>query len=260
MLPFSHAQVNHLLRRIFGRVRYEVEGLEHVPQAGPGLIIMNHTGWEEILLTILSVPRPLRIMGMRELMFLDDEKSLARLFDTAYARNFGPARRSLIKLGGRLLGARLRDQLREMGYIPTRVFAENWRPILGCHGIREAVQSLTAGELVLIFPEGGYKRDGVMYPFKRGLALMLRLLARRGIKVPVIPAAQHTANSISLTLGNRYIPYLVIGPPMVFTPGSYSTGDFDQTIICALQDQVTALLSRAWVDYPPQNYAQMVKT
>src|SRR5438132_7916585 len=59
-----------LLRYVFSRLRYEIAGLEHVPDSGPAIIIMNHTGWEEILLAILAVPRPLRIVGMRELMYL----------------------------------------------------------------------------------------------------------------------------------------------------------------------------------------------
>jgi 1-acyl-sn-glycerol-3-phosphate acyltransferase len=242
MFSYSQSQVKGILRRIFSRLGYRVDGLEHLPRVGPAIIIMNHTGWEEILLAILAIPRQFKIVGMRELMYLDENESLARIFDTAYAKNFNALQRYLIKVGGRLLGARIRQLLREMGYIPTRVFAENWPPVLGGNGLREVVDALEAGELVLIFPEGGYKRDGVMRPFKPGLGLILRLLDRRGIDVPVIPSAQQTAGCVSATLGNRYIPRLTIGLPQVFSPNGGSPRTFDETVVRSLQDQVHALI------------------
>src|SRR5215475_13289615 len=122
MFPYSQAQVKRFLRQVFNRVHYEVEGIDHLPQRGPGVIIMNHTGWEEILLTILSVQRNLKIVGMRELMFLDEAKSMARVFDTGYAKEFSFARRQLAVVFGKLLGKAIRQQLREFGYIPTRIF------------------------------------------------------------------------------------------------------------------------------------------
>ncbi len=242
MFHCSQSQVKRILRRIFSRVRYQVDGLEHMPRTGPAIIIMNHTGWEEILLAFLAIPHSFRIVGMRELMFLDESESLARIFDTAYAKNFNPLQRDLMRVGGRLLGARIRQLLREMGYIPTRVFAENWPPVLGGNGLREVVHALEAGELVLIFPEGGYKRDGVMRPFKHGLGLILRLLDRRGIHVPVIPAAQHATGCISMTLSNRFIPRLTIGMPQVFSLNGCSPRAFDETVVRALQNQVHMLL------------------
>jgi len=260
MFPYHQRQIKNFLRRVFGRVRYEITGLEHVPQSGPAIIIMNHTGWEEILLTILAVPRPLKIVGMRELMYLDDARSLARAFDSTYAKDFGPVRRQLTAWLGAMLGGALRRQLREFGYIPTKVFAENWPPTLGSNGLREVVQALEGGEVVLIFPEGGYKRDGVMRPFKRGLGLILRLLDRRGLRVPIISAAQHTAGCISLSLGSRYLARLAFAPPLIFDPGENSTDSFDEYVVRTLQDQVNALLPRVWREAPPQNYAPMEST
>lgn len=254
MFSYSQPEVKKFLSRVFRRVRYEVEGLEHLPWAGPAILIMNHTGWEEILLTLLTVPRPIKIVGMHELMFLDDPTSRARIFDTTYAKDFGPVRRALTTFLGKLLGEAVRRQLREFGFIPARVFTETWRPILGSNGIRETLHALESGEVVLIFPEGGYKRDGVMRPFKRGLGLLLRLLHRRGLPVPVVAAAQHTASCISPTLSNRYVPRLVFGSPLTFNSDSCSPHTFDETVVRTLQDQVNALLPRAWPDAPPQTY------
>lgn len=255
MFPYPQSQVNNFLRRVFSRVRYEAAGLEHIPQAGPAIIIMNHTGWEEILLTILAVPRSLKIVGIRELMYLDDANSLARVFDTAYAKNFGPVRRRLTTFLGTQLGGAIRHQLRACGYIPTKVFAEHWPPTLGSNGLREVMQALAGGEVVLIFPEGGYKRDGVMRPFKRGLGLILRWLDRRGLQVPIIPGAQHTAGCISLSLRHRYIARLAFSSPVIFNPGDYMADSFDTQVVRALQDQVHALLRQVWLEPPPQNYA-----
>jgi len=255
MFPYHQPQIKNFLRRVFSRMRYKVEGLEHMPHSGPAIIIMNHTGWEEILLAILAVPRSLKIVGMRELMYLDDARSLARIFDTAYAKDFGPARCHFTTLLGALLGGAIRRQLREFGYLPTKVFTENWPPMLGSNGLREVVQALEGGEIVLIFPEGGYQRDGIMRPFKPGLGLILRLLDRRGLRVPIIPAAQHTAGCISFSLGTRYLARLTFGPPLIFNPGENSTRSFDQHVVRTLQDQVNAMLPRVWLELPPQNYA-----
>jgi 1-acyl-sn-glycerol-3-phosphate acyltransferase len=117
------------------------------------------------------------------------------------------------------------------------------------------VRALEEGNLVLFFPEGGYKRDGIMRPFKLGLGFILRLLGRRGIQAPVIPAAQHTADSISIKLSNRYIPRLVFGRPVVFSIDRHSSRAFEGEAIRALQEEVNALLPLAWPDHPPQTYS-----
>jgi 1-acyl-sn-glycerol-3-phosphate acyltransferase len=259
MIAFSQSQVKIMLSRLFSRVRYEVEGIDHIPRQGPAILIMNHTGWEEILFTILAISRPLKIVGMRELIYLDEAASMARVFDTGYAKDFGPLRRHLAILFGNLLGRAIRRQFLEFGYIPTKIFTDTWRPALGSNGIREVVRVLEEGNVVLFFPEGGYRRDGVMRPFKPGLGLILRLLGRRGIQAPVIPAAQHTADSISIKLNNRYIPRLVFGRPLVFSIDRHSSRAFDEETVGALQGEVNALLPLAWPDHPPQTYCELME-
>jgi 1-acyl-sn-glycerol-3-phosphate acyltransferase len=254
MVLLSQVQARIMLSRLFYRVRYEIDGINHIPRQGPAILIMNHTGWEEILFVILSIQRPLKIVGMRELIYLDEATSMARVFDTAYAKDFSSLRSRLAVTLGKLLGKAIRRQLLEFGYIPTRIFTDTWRPLLGGNGIREIVRALEEGNLVLFFPEGGYKRDGVM-----GLGLILRILERRGIRAPVIPAAQHTAESITTTLRNRYIPRLIFGSPVVFsadrfTSNAVEAGAFDGEIIRELQTEVSSLLPRVWPDHPPQTY------
>jgi 1-acyl-sn-glycerol-3-phosphate acyltransferase len=237
MVHFSQSQVKSILTRLFRRVSYDLDGIDHIPRQGPAILIMNHTGWEEILIAILALDRHLKIVGMRELMYLDEARSMDRVFDTGYARDFGPLRSRLAIFFGKLLGRAIRRQLREFGYIPTRIFTDKWHPVLGGNGIREVVRALEEGNLVLLFPEGGYKRDGVMRPFKPGLSLILRLLERRGIRVPVIPAAQRTADSITPTLSNRYIPRLIFGRPITFNVD----GVADEDRIRMLQEEVNSL-------------------
>ncbi|RMG46336.1 MAG: 1-acyl-sn-glycerol-3-phosphate acyltransferase [Acidobacteria bacterium] len=265
--PYSDAarslfyfRIKGILSRIFGRLRCDVEGLEHVPQSGPAILTMNHTGWEEILCAILIVPRPMRIIGIRELMYLDDPVGRARIFDSAYGRGFGPVRRGLTILLGNALGGVIRRWLREFGFIPARVFTPAWPPLLGSNGWRETVAALAAGELVLLFPEGGYKRDGVMRPFKPGLGMLVRWLNRRHLDVPIVPIAQRTAGCVSWTLGHRYTPRLVFGPPLTFTFDGGNRRAFDERVARTVQDRIDALLRRAWPDAPPQTYRLAVRS
>lgn len=254
MIPLTQAQAKCMLSRLFYRVRYEIEGVDQIPPQGPAIIIMNHTGWEEILFLMMAIHRPLKIVGMRELIYLDQAASRARVFDTGYAREFGPLRSRLTAVLGNLLGRHIRRQLLEFGYLPTRIFTDNWRPLLGSNGMRDVIRALEEGNLVLFFPEGGYMRNGVMRPFKLGLGLVLRILARRGIQAPVIPAAQHTAESIAVTLRNRYVPRLVFGRPLVFNYDGSPGRAVDSEIISELQREVCSLLPRAWPDHPPQTF------
>jgi len=250
-----YSRARTLLTGWLRRVRCHVEGLEHMPPTGPAIVIMNHTGWEEILLAIIAIPRPLRIVGMHELVHLDDERSRTRIFDTGYATGMGVIQRQLLVALGKRYGARVRRLAREFGYIPARVFSPTWHPVLGGNGIREIVRALEAGEVVLLFPEGGYRRNGVMTPFKRGIGMIVRLAQRRGIRVPIVPVAQRTAGCMTIALTNRFVPRMVIGSPVVFEMDGCTPEAFDARAARHLQDRVNELLHCAWPDAPQQTYA-----
>jgi 1-acyl-sn-glycerol-3-phosphate acyltransferase len=250
-----YLEARSVLSRWLARVRCEVEGLERLPSTGPAIVVMNHTGWEEILVAIVTIPRPTRIVGMHDLVHLDDERSRARIFDTGYAAGMGVIQRRLLVALGQRYGARVRRLSRQFGYIPARVFSPTWQPVLGTNGIREIVRALDAGEVVLLFPEGGYRRNGVMTPFKRGIGLIVRLAQRRGIRVPIIPIAQHTGGCMTIALTNRFVPRMVIGSPMVLEMDGLTPEAFDAHAARHLQDRVNDLLHRAWPDAPRQTYA-----
>ena len=249
-----YLEARSVLSRWLARVRCEVEGLERVPSTGPAIVVMNHTGWEEILVAIVTIPRPMRIVGMHDLVHLDDERSRARIFDTGYAAGMGVIQRRLLVALGKRYGARVRRLSRQFGYIPTRVFSPTWHPVLGTNGIREIVRALDAGEVVLLFPEGGYRRNGVMTPFKRGIGLIVRLAQRRGIRVPIVPVAQHTAGCLTIALTNRFVPRMSIGPPILLDPDRFSPNAFDAFAAQHLQEAVDVQLRRAWPDAPMQTY------
>jgi len=68
-------------------------------------------------------------------------------------------------------------------------------------GVRRAIQAVSAGEVVCLFPEGRISRTGQLMEIKRGF----ELIARRA-QVPVVPAAVDGLwGSIFSFAGNRYV-------------------------------------------------------
>ncbi len=122
-----------------------VEGAHHIPAEGPAIVVANHQS------------------------FLDPPAHGIALRD----RPFRPlARASLFRsrIGGRWL--------RSVGVIPLKDDGGD------AASIREALESLRLGRVVLIYPEGSRSEDGAMMPFEAGVSLIVRRA-----KVPVIPAA-----------------------------------------------------------------------
>lgn len=120
-------------------------GLEHVPRDGPAIVVANHQS------------------------FLDPPAHGIALRD----RPFRPiARASLFR--SRIGGA----WLRSVGVIPLKDEGGD------AAAIREALDALKRGRIVLIYPEGSRSPDGAMMPFESGVSLIVRRA-----KVPVVPAA-----------------------------------------------------------------------
>jgi 1-acyl-sn-glycerol-3-phosphate acyltransferase len=128
--------------------RLRVEGLDKIPDEGPALIVCNHVSFMDPIILFGAERRPIRfVMYYR----------IHQWFGLKWA--FRAAR--AIPIAGR----------KEDEAMMERAFAEVDR-------------ELAAGELVMIFPEGGITRDGAVQRFRPGVE---RILAAR--PVPVIPMA-----------------------------------------------------------------------
>jgi 1-acyl-sn-glycerol-3-phosphate acyltransferase len=252
--PLPEAEFRRLLRRLCGRLRYAAEGLARIPREGPLLLVLNHTGWEEILLLHLCVPRPLRFVAMREVMHLDEWASWQRLFITRHFVHAPLAQRAFFVGLGRLIGPAVRAQMQALGVIPVHIYDEGLAPRFGKNG-GDMLTALGGGEAVVIFPEAGLQRGGTMYPFRPGVGLLLQLLQRRGLQVPVVAGAQRSAGAISMALRNRYLPRLCFAPPVVVEWDR--APHFERRATRALQDRVCALLPRVFSEVPRQTYAAL---
>lgn len=127
--------------------RVRVSGSEQLPKQSAAIVICNHVSYLDALLLISASPRPLR--------FVIDKA----IYETPLGNAIFKAVRS----------------------IPITAIGENRRAFKAAFAAVH--ESLAAGELIAIFPEGELTRTGEMGKFQRGIELMLRQDA-----VPVIPA------------------------------------------------------------------------
>lgn len=124
--------------------RLRCAGLEHIPLAGPALLVANHVSFADAVVIMGASPRPIR--------FVMDH----RIFRTP------------------VLGF----VFRHCGAIPIASAKED--PALMEKAFAEVSTALAAGELVGIFPEGGITPDGTLQPFRPGI---LRILERNPVPV-----------------------------------------------------------------------------
>ncbi|HET6805796.1 MAG TPA: MFS transporter [Frateuria sp.] len=124
--------------------RVRVEGMRHVPEEGPALLVCNHVSFMDPLLLMAHLRRPARFVMYYRIFNIP---LLRFIFRTAKA-------------------------------IPIAGQKEDPAVLAAAY---EAIdQALAAGELVCIFPEGGLTRDGEIGPFRPGV---LRILERRPVPV-----------------------------------------------------------------------------
>jgi 1-acyl-sn-glycerol-3-phosphate acyltransferase len=131
----------HALARLFFRIRFI--GTEHVPAAGPVVLVANHVSYMDPVLLAIPIHRPLRYMTLEHFFRVP---------------GFGAL-------------------IRGCGAFPVRG-AEADR-----QAVRTAIRILRAGEVLVIFPEGGRSRDGRLLPFQAG-AFRIALQT----DAPVVPA------------------------------------------------------------------------
>ena len=135
------------LLRMFFRLVYRArwDGRDRIPQCGPIIYAANHQShYDPPLIGCLAADRPFSSVAQ------------SGLFSTG--------------LSGWLM--------RQVGAIPLK------RGQSDVSAVRIAIAQLKLGGCVLIFPEGGRTRDGVLGPFHRGVLVLVRRS-----KAAVVPVA-----------------------------------------------------------------------
>jgi acyl-[acyl-carrier-protein]-phospholipid O-acyltransferase/long-chain-fatty-acid--[acyl-carrier-protein] ligase len=125
--------------------RIRVEGRDNIPETPGALFVANHMSLIDALLLQASTDRPIRF-----LMFKD-------IYELPYVKPFAKMMRAIP----------ISSQLRPRDMILS---------------LREASDSIRAGEVVCIFAEGQITRIGQMLPFRRGMERIMK-----GIDAPIVP-------------------------------------------------------------------------
>lgn len=175
--------------RALGRRHLNVaaEGLEHVPARGPALIAARHMHHLYDGLALLSVvPRPIHILvaldwveGRMLRVLMERATRMARWPVVLRADALAPGPDGRPRNGGSAF--RLEEE-----------------PRYRLRAIREAIELLAAGEVLVVFPEGYPNIDprytpkrspNEVLPFRAGFAVAAGAAEQRaGVEVPIVPA------------------------------------------------------------------------
>jgi len=124
--------------------RIRVDGMQHLPEDGPALLVCNHVSFMDPLILMASLRRPARFVMYYKIFNIP---LLHFVFKTAKA----------IPIAGQ----------KEDPAVLERAF-------------EDVDAALARGEMVCIFPEGGLTKDGAIAPFRPGVE---KILARRPVPV-----------------------------------------------------------------------------
>ena len=164
------------LARRLAAVRLRVTGRAHIPPPGqPFVLAANHQSYLDAPLLVEAVPRPIAFLAKQEL-----------------------ARRPL-----------LRPLLARLG---TR-FVERFDPVQSAAESAGLAQALGAGEVLGVFPEGTFREQPGLLPFRMGA-----FLAAADAGLPLLPVA--IRGTRQLMPGSSFFPRpgraeIVIGAPLI---------------------------------------------
>jgi len=181
-----------VILRVFLRV--EVEGRTNVPEGG-FLVVSNHLSWTDAVFIMYALPRkpPLHTMANE-----------STVFNTRFKRWLMP----------------------RVAVFPIR----RNKGMLDEAAVEGVYELLNAGERVLIFPEGGYGKDGQLRPLKDGVGYFAINSGK-----PLLP--------VSLSGTGHLRPFgrvrVVIGKP--FIPDSPRTWQIKQQVAAAVAAVRTSL-------------------
>jgi 1-acyl-sn-glycerol-3-phosphate acyltransferase len=203
MSPFTDRAITEAMRLIAkglgaGRLQTNASGLEHIPPQGPALLVARHYHhFFDGIALFASLPRPFHI-----LVTLDwAQSSLVRNVMTPMTRL---ARWPVI------LRADALSQLQGRSVFSTVDVVRYQRK-----GLKESVNLLVAGRILVIFPEGypnidphytPKTRDEEILPFKAGFAAIAAAAEKRcGAKTPLIPVG------FRYTAGRKWTAHVSFG-------------------------------------------------
>ncbi len=124
--------------------RIRLQGLDHIPEHGPALLVCNHVSFMDGMIIGGSVRRPVRFVMYYKIFHIP---ILSFIFRTAKA-------------------------------IPIAGAKED--PVMMQRAFEAVDQALAAGDVVCIFPEGGLTNDGSIQRFRPGVE---RIIATRPVPV-----------------------------------------------------------------------------
>ncbi|MFY9147682.1 MAG: lysophospholipid acyltransferase family protein [Bacillota bacterium] len=171
--------------------RVSVVGLENVPEKGGAVIVANHLSYLDPPLIGAMLRRPIRFMAKKELFRF---KPFAWL-------------------------------IRTLGAFPVD------RGSVDRAAIREAIDTVSSGSLLGIFPEGGRSKDGRLQQGHAGAALVA---IKTG--VPVVPVGILGLGRNSAGQGLRRQIRLVIGEPLI--PPPQTSDKLDRASLAIFTDDI----------------------
>lgn len=171
--------------------RVTVTGLENVPDSGGAVIVANHLSYLDPPLVGVILKRPIRFMAKDELFRF------------------------------RLFGA----LLRRLGAFPVN------RVGVDRAAVREAISTVTSGQLLGIFPEGTRSKDGMLQKGHAGAAL---IAMKTG--VPVVPVGILGLGRNAKGRGLRRRIRVAIGKPML--PHKQEGEQLDRGSLAAFTDDI----------------------
>jgi 1-acyl-sn-glycerol-3-phosphate acyltransferase len=181
-------------------VRVRIEGLERLPASGPIVVVANHASYADSILLTAALPPRFGFAAKRELA------------------------------GSALLGS----ALRRLG----TVFVERFDTAGSVEDTGALEARARAGDPLVVFPEGSFRRAPGLLPFKLGAFVVA---AHTG--APIIPVA--LTGTRSLLRAGEWLPrrseiVIVIGEPI--TPAEH-----DWSAVLALRDAARrAILARVF--------------
>jgi 1-acyl-sn-glycerol-3-phosphate acyltransferase len=163
-----------ILARIILPVRFQVrlQGLEHLPETGPAILIPKHQQWWDVPLLGNYMPRPLYFLAKQE------------LFDTGLSRFF------ISRFGGMAL--------------------DRGQPLKSLDTFRALLPLLQQKAFLVLFPEGTYFRETMGSGKWRLMQMLIRLQQKKAL--PPISFIPIGIRYSSQGKGKRGLVEISLGP------------------------------------------------